>query len=67
MITALSIIGGIVASIIIILLVGALMFTINYIRLYQCHRCPHCGHFMDFKGFKEDSNGGLECCRYDEE
>lgn len=58
MVNALIILGGIIFSILLLMLIGGLMFTVNYIWMYRCHKCPHCGHFMNFKGIREDNNGG---------
>jgi phage FluMu protein Com len=54
--TLITIIIGAIACFLMIILLGSLLFTFQYIWQYKCHRCKHCGHFMAFKGLKEEGD-----------
>jgi hypothetical protein len=52
----LTIVIGVILSFIAILLFGCLLFTVQYLWLYHCHRCKYCHHRMKFRGFKENED-----------
>ena len=41
------------------LITACLLFLVfPYIFYFHMHQCKHCGHSMEYKGLKEDDEGG---------
>ena len=52
--TILTILG----IIFLIVIVCYLLLVLPYIIYFYRHSCKHCGHSMEYKGLKEDNDGG---------
>ncbi len=58
MTTILTIIGGIITALMLIIGFACVIFVFHYLSWFHWHKCQYCNHNMVYKGFKEDDSDG---------
>lgn len=54
----LNIIWGVLITFLALVLIVLLLLILVHLSLFHCHRCPDCNHIMEYKGLRDDDEGG---------
>lgn len=56
--TLLNFVIGLLAALVLIVIVLGMMFAGQYIVWFHCRPCKHCNHTLEYKGLRENEDGG---------